>query len=206
MDAILTCILIISVILLIYYVWDDLVNKGSAATPEKFVSGVGLSTREYQQPPEHEGYMGGATLSNANSLLTGGDVESLVADSIMKEAYGAGDVETSFGDEESKSLANNMMADLHLDDSYNSYLVSSQLDEGTLASHQQFVYDQHRLRNKGGTAAHHTIFTPPDPVPWVGLRRPDYSTASSDYDTRMGQEYSVRSSQLQQQRPNMIGL
>lgn len=196
--GIVECILIALVIVLIYYVWDELVNKESSEAEESFVTGAGLSTQEDKGT-------GGATLENADKLLTGGDVEGDVADSIMKQAYGDVD-DPNFGDEESKSLANNMLSDLSLDDSYNSYLVSSQLDEGTLASHQQFVYDQHRLRSKGGTAAHHSIFTPADPVPWVGLRRPDYSTASSDYNTRMGQEYSVRSSQLQQQRPNYIGI
>ena len=198
--GIVECILIVLVIVLIYYVWDDLANT---PVDETFVSGVGLSTQENKGTSDSQ--TGGATLANANRLLTGGDIENLVAGNIMKEAYGD-EENPEFGTEESKSLACNMMSDLSLDDSYNSYLVSSQLDEGTLASHQQFVYDQHRLRSKGGTAAHHAIFTPTDPVPWVGLRRPDYSTASSDYNTRMGQEYSVRSSQLQQQQPNYIGI
>jgi len=188
-------IIIVLIIVLIYYVWDELVNKEAGET---FASAAGLTAQEKKGTSE-------SALSAVNDLLTGSSAENAIAHSIMKEAYSSVD-DPNFGDEESKSLASNMLSNLPQDDTYNSYLISSQLDEGTLASHQQFVYDQHRLRSKGGTAAHHSIFTPTDPVPWVGLRRPDYTTASSDYNTRMGQEYSVRSSQLEQQRPNHIGI
>lgn len=212
---------IIAVILLLAFHLHDYI-----ASEEGFaISQLKNATQEYKNREREQSGQGNAnmltsdsnrppyagkenlSLSSANNLLTGQGQYNKVAKDVLDTMYsgpdndGIADQGHKF-DVEAMSMAENQLHDKVQQDTYNDYLVDSQLDQSTLVSHQQFVYDQNKLRNKGGTASHHTIFTPAD-VPFVGLRRPNYRDADTHL-YRGGTEHSVRSSQLPQSERKII--
>lgn len=157
-----------------------------------------MLTSDSNRPP----YAGKENLSlnSANNLLTGEHHYKNAADAILENMYNDnkdGNEHKNYTyDVEAEAMASNQLHEKMQQDTYNDYLIDSQLDQGTLVSHQQFVYDQNKLRNKGGTASHHSIFTPSF-LPFTGLPRFSYRDADSG-QARAGTENSVDSSQLPQ--------
>lgn len=200
-SGIVICVMIVFIIVFLYMAYELYIKEGYAISPLK------NQTQEYKQPDLEKRGIGQANQFTGDADMPPYSNKKQGSELIRDLLTGVDHYENNAlsGKPEAESFTDNFLAPDETGDLFNDYLIDSQLDSSTLASHQQFVYDQNKLRNAGGTAAHHTIFVPGDPAPWQGLRRPDYNTASSDFNSRMGQEHSVRSSQLREQQRNQLG-
>lgn len=76
--------------------------------------------------------------------------------------------------------------------SYSDYIMGIGVDKAAIENHKQFVKDTEQL---SGGSSRNTVFEPTDLVPFVGLRRPQYTAVGED-EGNLGSISSVSADKL----------